>query len=71
MTTRLDFEKPIVELEQKIKELKSFTSREDINLNSEIKKLEENKFISTSKVMGGNEGSTTIVSYQEKKLTDY
>lgn len=36
-----------------------------------IKKLEENKFISTSKVIGGNEGSTTLVSYQEKKLTDY
>lgn len=36
-----------------------------------IKKLEENKFISVSKVMGGKEGSTTIVSYQEKKLTDY
>ncbi len=36
-----------------------------------IKKLEENKFISTSKVMGGKEGTTTLVSYQEKKLTDY
>jgi len=36
----LDFEKPIFELEQKIEELKSFTSREDIDLSSEIKKLE-------------------------------
>jgi archaeal cell division control protein 6 len=36
-----------------------------------IKKLEENKFISASKVIGGTEGTTTIVSYQEKKLTDY
>lgn len=36
-----------------------------------IRKLEENKFISTSKVIGGTEGTTTIVSYQEKKLTDY
>ncbi len=36
-----------------------------------IKKLEENKFISTSKVLGGKEGTTTMVSYQEKKLTDF
>ena len=36
-----------------------------------IKKLEENKFISTSKVVGGTEGTTTIVSYQERKLTDF
>jgi archaeal cell division control protein 6 len=36
-----------------------------------IKKLEENKFISVSKVMGGKEGTTTIVSYQDKKLTDF
>ncbi len=36
-----------------------------------IKRLEENKFISTSKVIGGKEGTTTIVSYQEKKITDY
>lgn len=37
----LDFEKPIVELEKKIEELRSFTSREDIDLSGEIKKLEE------------------------------
>jgi len=37
----LDFEKPIVELERKIEELRSFTSREDIDLSSEIKKLED------------------------------
>jgi len=36
----LDFEKPILELERKIEELKRFTSREDIDLTSEIKKLE-------------------------------
>ena len=36
----LDFEKPIVELERKIEELRSFTSREDIDLSDEIKKLE-------------------------------
>ena len=37
----LDFEKPIVELERKIEELRSFTSREDIDLSSEIRKLED------------------------------
>ncbi len=36
----MDFEKPIIELEKKIEELKSFTSKEDIDLSSEIKKLE-------------------------------
>ncbi len=39
--TRLDFEKPIIELEGKIKELKSFTSGEQMDFSSEIKKLEE------------------------------
>ncbi|MGB4520693.1 MAG: acetyl-CoA carboxylase carboxyltransferase subunit alpha [Candidatus Omnitrophota bacterium] len=37
----LDFEKPIVELEKKIQELKSFTSNKKIDLSSEVKKLEE------------------------------
>ena len=37
----LNFEKPILELERKIEELKKFTSSEKINLKSEIKKLEE------------------------------
>ncbi|KPK42234.1 MAG: hypothetical protein AMJ78_03215 [Omnitrophica WOR_2 bacterium SM23_29] len=37
----LDFEKPILELERKIEELKKFTSVEKINLASEIKKLED------------------------------
>jgi acetyl-CoA carboxylase carboxyl transferase subunit alpha len=36
----LDFEKPIIELERKIEELKKFTSQEDIDLSSETKKLE-------------------------------
>ena len=36
----LDFEKPIIELERKIDELKGFTSREDLNMSSEVKKLE-------------------------------
>lgn len=37
----LNFEKPILELERKIEELKKFTSSERINLKSEIKKLED------------------------------
>lgn len=37
----LNFEKPILELERKIQELKSFTSDKRIDLSSEIKKLEE------------------------------
>lgn len=37
----LDFEKPIVELEKKIRELKSFISEKRIDLSSEVKKLEE------------------------------
>ncbi|MDP8266499.1 MAG: acetyl-CoA carboxylase carboxyltransferase subunit alpha [Candidatus Aceula meridiana] len=39
--SRLDFEKPIGKLEDKINELKSFNSEEKANLNPEIKKLEE------------------------------
>ena len=38
---RLDFEKPIVELEKKIQELRSFVSDKKIDLSSEIKRLEE------------------------------
>jgi acetyl-CoA carboxylase carboxyl transferase subunit alpha len=38
---RLDFEKPIIELERRIQELKNFTTREDIDLSSEIRRLEE------------------------------
>jgi len=37
----LDFERPIVELERKVEELKSFTAREEIDLSIEIKKLED------------------------------
>jgi len=37
----LDFEKPIIELENKIQELKGFTSQKKINLSPEIKRLEE------------------------------
>ncbi|WP_209122078.1 acetyl-CoA carboxylase carboxyl transferase subunit alpha [Alkalihalobacillus sp. BA299] len=36
----LSFEKPIVELKEKIKELKSFTQEKDIDLSDEIVKLE-------------------------------
>jgi len=37
----LEFERPILELEKKIEELRSFTSKEDIDLTGEIKRLEE------------------------------
>ena len=37
----LDFEKPIIELETKINELRNFSSGRNINLGTEIKKLEE------------------------------
>ncbi|MBU3958285.1 MAG: acetyl-CoA carboxylase carboxyltransferase subunit alpha [Candidatus Omnitrophica bacterium] len=37
----LDFEKPIIELERKIQELKSFTSAKKIDLSSEVIRLEE------------------------------
>ncbi len=37
----LDFEKPIIELEAKIKELKNFGSTKKIDLDPEIKKLEQ------------------------------
>jgi acetyl-CoA carboxylase carboxyl transferase subunit alpha len=37
----LDFEKPIAELEKKIQELKNFVSAKNIDLSSEVKRLEE------------------------------
>ena len=37
----LDFEKPIVELEKKIQELRSFVSEKKIDLSSEVKRLED------------------------------
>ena len=37
----LDFEKPIIELERKIEELKGFTSHKSIDISGEVKRLEE------------------------------
>jgi len=37
----LDFERPIMELERKIEELKGFTSHKDIDISGEISRLEE------------------------------
>ena len=37
----LEFEKPIIELERKIEELKGFSGHKDINIFGEVKKLEE------------------------------
>lgn len=41
MQKPLDFEKPIIELENKIQELKGFVSDRKVDLSSEIKRLEE------------------------------
>lgn len=41
MNNRLDFEKPIIELEQKIQGLKELASDESMNLSEEISKLEK------------------------------
>ncbi|GAE30111.1 acetyl-CoA carboxylase carboxyl transferase subunit alpha [Halalkalibacter hemicellulosilyticus] len=41
MATNLGFEKPIVELKDKINELRSFTEEKEIDLTDEIKKLEK------------------------------
>src|SRR3954466_8041722 len=40
MVGELEFEKPIVQLRQKIAELKEFTKKSDVDLTSEIEKLE-------------------------------
>ena len=40
MVGELEFEKPIVQLRQKIAELKEFTKKSDVDLSSEIEKLE-------------------------------
>ncbi len=40
MITTLDFEKPILELEKKITELRTLSSNGNLNLQSEVKKLE-------------------------------
>ena len=37
----LEFEKPIMDLEKKIEELKKFTSKEQIDLSGEINQLQE------------------------------
>lgn len=37
----LEFEKPIIELERKIQELKGFTARQDIDISGEVARLEE------------------------------
>ncbi len=37
----LEFEKPIIDLERKIEDLKAFTSHKDINISGEVRRLEE------------------------------
>ena len=40
MVGELEFEKPVVQLREKIAELKEFTKRSEVDLSSEIEKLE-------------------------------
>ncbi|MGG3923555.1 acetyl-CoA carboxylase carboxyl transferase subunit alpha, partial [Geobacillus thermodenitrificans] len=40
MVAELEFEKPLVELRRKIQELKEFMKTADVDLSSEIEKLE-------------------------------
>ncbi len=49
----LEFERPIIELEERIKELKDFSSQRDIDLSSEIKKLTD-KLENLKKEVYGN-----------------
>ena len=58
----LDFEKPIIELERKIEELKGFTARQDIDISSEVKRLEEK--LANSK----EEISSTLTPWQRVQL---
>ena len=37
----IDFEKPVIKLEEKIKELKSLGKSENINFTNEIKRLQQ------------------------------
>ena len=41
MQTILEFEKPIVELEQKIEEMRGLTAADDVNIQDEVERLEE------------------------------
>ncbi|TFD92498.1 acetyl-CoA carboxylase carboxyl transferase subunit alpha [Jeotgalibacillus sp. R-1-5s-1] len=41
MVNELEFEKPLVQLKEKINELKAFTADSDVDLSSEIERLEE------------------------------
>jgi archaeal cell division control protein 6 len=36
-----------------------------------IRKLEEDRFITAEKITGGNEGKTTIISFGQKRLTEF
>jgi acetyl-CoA carboxylase carboxyl transferase subunit alpha len=49
----LEFEKPIIDLERKIEELKGFTSHKDIDISGEIKRLED-KLVQIKKDIYGN-----------------
>ena len=50
MITALDFEKPILELEKKIMELKNLSADGSLNLDSEVKKLESRLILAKKEV---------------------
>lgn len=63
MAITLEFERPIIELETKIAELKKFTKEEDIDLSQEIKKL-------TSRLEGlKKEVFDNLTSWQKVQLS--
>ncbi len=52
MGTTFDFEKPIYELENKINELRKFSTEKDLNLNHEIEVLEQRALALKSSIYG-------------------
>ncbi|MCH9770579.1 MAG: acetyl-CoA carboxylase carboxyl transferase subunit alpha, partial [Gammaproteobacteria bacterium] len=66
----LDFEQPIAELEQKIEELRRVGSSQDININDEVKRLEE-KSQSLTRSLFANLTAQQIVQLARHPLRPY
>ena len=61
----LDFEKPIVELEKKIKEMKVYALEENVELTEEIRRLEIRKGgLTVTDVFEGRESILTGISHR-------
>ncbi|HWJ02322.1 MAG TPA: acetyl-CoA carboxylase carboxyl transferase subunit alpha, partial [Verrucomicrobiae bacterium] len=52
MPQQLDFEKPLVELETKIEELRSFSKEKDLDLSNEINTLEKKSLALKQSIYG-------------------